>query len=73
MFDRTKAFFAGVTESREWAQNCRSKDKRRDMKSVVLSLLISELGGVKYSSILVEIVVDTRGLSTVLENLISNT
>lgn len=73
LYDLTNTYFEGEKRNSKLAQYGRSKEKRNDVKIVVLALVVNCEGFIKYSNIFEGNMSDSKSLVEVIDNLRSAT
>lgn len=73
LYDLTNTYFEGDKRQSSLAQYGRSKEKRNDVKLVVLAMVVNTLGFVKYSSIHEGNFADSSDITAIMDNLRTNT
>ena len=73
LYDLTNTYFEGRKEGSRLAKYGRSKEKRNDVKLVVLALVVNPEGFIKYSSILEGNMSDSKTLEGMINNLRTKT
>lgn len=73
LYDLTNTYFEGAKRSSQLAKFGKSKEKRNDVKLVVLALVINMEGFIKYSSIHQGNIADCKTLSAMIDKLATHT
>ena len=73
LYDLTNTYFEGRKQNSQLAKYGRNKEKRNDVKLVVLALVVNPEGFIKYSSILEGNMADSKTLEGMIDNLRTKT